>query len=47
MNQIVLRRIIFIHYRSDTDASLILGETTALSILRDQAQTFNGTWNYL
>jgi hypothetical protein len=30
-----------IHYRSDTDASLLLGEETALSILRDQAQTFN------
>ena len=30
-----------IHYRSDTDSSLILGEATALSILRDQAQTFN------
>ncbi len=30
-----------IHYRSDTDASLILGEATALSILRDQAETFN------
>jgi hypothetical protein len=30
-----------IHYRSDTDSSMILGEATALSILRDQAQTFN------
>ncbi len=30
-----------IHYRSDTDSSLILGEATTLSILRDQAQTFN------
>jgi hypothetical protein len=30
-----------IHYRSDTDSSMILGEETALSILRDQAQTFN------
>jgi hypothetical protein len=30
-----------IHYRSDTDSSMILGEQTALSILRDQAQTFN------
>jgi hypothetical protein len=30
-----------IHYRSDSDSSMILGEETALSILRDQAQTFN------
>ena len=30
-----------IHYRSDTDSSMLLGEATALSILQDQAQTFN------
>jgi hypothetical protein len=30
-----------IHYRSDTDSSMILGEATALSILQDQARTFN------
>lgn len=30
-----------IHYRSDTDSSLLLGEATALSILQDQAATFN------
>jgi hypothetical protein len=30
-----------IHYRSDTDTSLILGEATALSVLQDQAETFN------
>ncbi len=30
-----------IHYRSDSDAALLLGEATALSILRDQADTFN------
>jgi hypothetical protein len=30
-----------IHYRSDTDSSLFLGEATALSILQDKAQTYN------
>jgi len=30
-----------IHWRSDTDVSMILGEATAISILQDQAQTFN------
>lgn len=30
-----------IHYRSDTDSSLMLGEAVALSIFEDQAQTFN------
>jgi len=30
-----------IHYRSDTDSSMLLGEATALSILQDQTQTFN------
>jgi hypothetical protein len=30
-----------IHYRSDSDSSMILGEETALSILRDQVRTFN------
>jgi hypothetical protein len=30
-----------IHYRSDTDSSLLLGEATALSILQDKAQTYN------
>jgi hypothetical protein len=30
-----------IHYRSDTDSSLLLGEATALSILRDRARTYN------
>ena len=30
-----------IHWRSDTDTSLLLGEAVALSILRDRAQTYN------
>jgi len=30
-----------IHYRSDTDTSLMLGEAVALSILQDQAPAFN------
>jgi hypothetical protein len=30
-----------IHWRSDTDVSVVLGEATAISILQDQAQTFN------
>jgi hypothetical protein len=30
-----------IHYRSDTDQSLLLGEATALSVLQDKAQTYN------
>jgi hypothetical protein len=30
-----------IHYRSDSDQSLLLGEATALSILQDKAQTYN------
>jgi hypothetical protein len=30
-----------IHYRSDTDSSLLLGEATALSVLQDRAQTYN------
>jgi len=30
-----------IHWRSDTDTSLMLGEAVALSILRDKAQTYN------
>ena len=30
-----------IHWRSDTDVSMVLGEATAISILQDQAQTFN------
>jgi hypothetical protein len=30
-----------IHWRSDTDVSMLLGEATAISILQDQAQTFN------
>jgi hypothetical protein len=30
-----------IHWRSDTDVSMVLGEATAISCLQDQAQTFN------
>jgi hypothetical protein len=30
-----------IHWRSDSDVSMVLGEATAISILQDQAQTFN------
>ena len=30
-----------IHWRSDTDTSLLLGEAVALSMLRDKAQTYN------
>jgi membrane-associated phospholipid phosphatase len=30
-----------IHWRSDTDISLLLGEAVALSILRDRARTYN------
>jgi hypothetical protein len=30
-----------IHWRSDSDSSLVLGEAVAISILRDKAQTFN------
>ena len=30
-----------IHWRSDTDTSLVLGEAVALSFLRDRAQTYN------
>jgi len=30
-----------IHWRSDTDVSMILGEATAISLLQDQAETFN------
>jgi len=30
-----------IHYRSDSDASLILGEALALSILQDKASSYN------
>jgi hypothetical protein len=30
-----------IHWRSDTDVSMLLGEATSISILQDQAQTFN------
>jgi hypothetical protein len=30
-----------IHFRSDSDESLILGEAVALSILQDKAQTYN------
>ena len=30
-----------IHWRSDTDVSMVLGEATAISFLQDQAQTFN------
>ena len=30
-----------IHYRSDSDESLILGEALALSILQDKASTYN------
>ena len=30
-----------IHWRSDTDASLLLGEAVALSYLRDKARTYN------
>jgi hypothetical protein len=30
-----------IHWRSDTDVSMVLGEATAISILQDQAHTFN------
>jgi hypothetical protein len=30
-----------IHWRSDTDTSLMLGEAVALSFLRDRAQTYN------
>jgi hypothetical protein len=30
-----------IHWRSDTDVSMRLGEATSISILQDQAKTFN------
>lgn len=30
-----------IHWRSDTDSSIVLGEAVALSILQDRAQTYN------
>src|SRR5208337_1238264 len=30
-----------IHWRSDTDTSLLLGEAVALSFLRDRARTYN------
>ena len=30
-----------IHWRSDTDVSMVLGEATAISFLQDQAKTFN------
>jgi hypothetical protein len=30
-----------IHWRSDSDVSMILGEATAISFLQDQAETFN------
>jgi hypothetical protein len=30
-----------IHFRSDTDTSLLLGEAVALSFLRDKARTYN------
>ena len=30
-----------IHYRSDTDQSILLGEAVALSVLRDRALTYN------
>ncbi len=30
-----------IHWRTDTDVSLLLGEAVALSVLRDRAQTYN------
>jgi len=30
-----------IHWRSDTDVSMVLGEATAISCLQDQAETFN------
>ncbi len=30
-----------IHWRSDTDSSLILGEALAISVLQDRAQTYN------
>ena len=30
-----------IHWRSDSDSSLVLGEAVAISILQDKAQTFN------
>jgi membrane-associated phospholipid phosphatase len=30
-----------IHWRSDTDTSLLLGEAVALSVLRDRAKTYN------
>ncbi len=30
-----------IHWRSDTDTSLLLGETVALNFLRERARTYN------
>jgi hypothetical protein len=30
-----------IHWRSDTDTSLLLGEAVALSFLQDKARTYN------
>jgi hypothetical protein len=30
-----------IHWRSDSDVSMVLGEATAISCLQDQAETFN------
>ena len=34
-----------IHWRSDTDTSLLLGEAVALSFLRDRARTYNEPFN--
>jgi hypothetical protein len=34
-----------IHWRSDTDTSLLLGEAVALSFLRDKARTYNEPFN--
>jgi hypothetical protein len=34
-----------IHWRSDTDSSIRLGEAVALSFLRDRARTYNEKFN--
>jgi hypothetical protein len=34
-----------VHWRSDGDQSLLLGEAIAISILRDQRRTYNEPFN--
>jgi hypothetical protein len=33
-----------IHWRSDSDQSMILGEAFAISVLQDKAQRYNEKW---